>query len=170
MTFAKATTVSLGLAGVFALGVWTGPALTRSIAREPGTPVVQVEQPVAPVETLRPATREARAVTPRATTVSLTPDATPAHPAVQRHAQSLLNSGANVVLAADGFRDAESFVTVAYAARNTGIPFVLLKHRVLTQGQTLSEAIRVSKPDLDAVAEMDRARTDARSALTRMGN
>lgn len=56
------------------------------------------------------------------------------------------------------------------AARNTGIPFVLLKHRVLTQGQTLSEAIRVSKPDLDAVAAMDRARTDARSALTRLGN
>ena len=77
---------------------------------------------------------------------------------------------ANVQMASKGFRDAELFVTVAYAARNTGIPFVLLKHRVLTEGQTLSDAIRVSKPELDSMREMERARTEARSAIARLGN
>ena len=56
-------------------------------------------------------------------------------------------------------------MTTAYAARNTKVPFVVLKDRVLNQGQSLAEAIREFKPDLDAKAEVQRARTAARSDL-----
>jgi hypothetical protein len=45
---------------------------------------------------------------------------------------------------------------------------MLLKHRMLNAGQTLSEAIRQSKPNLDAVAEMDRARTKARTVIAQL--
>ena len=42
---------------------------------------------------------------------------------------------------------------------------MLLKDRVLNQGQSLAEAIREFKPELDARAEVQRARTAARSDL-----
>jgi hypothetical protein len=65
-------------------------------------------------------------------------------------------------MAAEGFRDGEQFAMVAHAARNTQVPFVLLKHRVLNDRQTLSDAIRASSPDMDGASETSRARTQAR--------
>lgn len=171
MTFTKASALSIGLVGAFAIGVWTGPSLTRSFTAATTPQVVQVDVDQAPaVDAPKPAARVARAVAPAAPLNPFDGAMAASDPSVQRHAQSLLNDGANVQLASEGFRDAESFVSVAYAARNTEIPFVLLKHRVLTEGRTLSDAIRVSKPELDSMGEMDRARTEARSAIARLGN
>ena len=51
------------------------------------------------------------------------------------------------------------------AARNTQVPFILLKHRVLTEHRSLADAIRASMPDLDAEAEVKRARSAAKSDL-----
>ena len=169
MTFTKATALSIGLVGAFAIGVWTGPYLTESLGTETTTQVLAADQ-VPAVDAPRPAPRVAVAVPQPAPLNPLDSAMAASEPSVQRHAQSLLNDGADVQLAAEGFRDAELFVTVAYAARNTEIPFVLLKHRVLTEGQTLSDAIRVSKPELDSMREMDRARTEARSVIARLGN
>lgn len=169
MTFTKASVLSIGLVGAFAIGVWTGPYLTDQTLTETTVPVVQVEQaPV--VVAAKPAPRVARTITQPLAPDALETRLTASNQSVQRHAQSLLNDGANVQLASEGFDDAELFVTVAYAARNTEIPFVLLKHRVLTEGQTLSDAIRVSKPELDSVREMGRARSEARTVIARLGN
>ena len=77
----------------------------------------------------------------------------------------VLARGTKIPLAVEGFKDAEQFATVAYAARNTQVPFVLLKHRVLTEGQSLEAAIRASKPELNAATEVERARSEARSDL-----
>jgi len=68
-------------------------------------------------------------------------------------------------VAADGFRSAEEFATVAHAARNTGVPFMVLKHRVLTEGRTLADAIHEAKPEIDARAEVARAEVAAKSDL-----
>ena len=81
---------------------------------------------------------------------------------VKAGSQSWLPSGD--VAAAD-FDNSEQFVTVAHAARNTEVPFMVLKDRVLNQGQSLTEAIREFKPELDAKAEVKRARAAARSDL-----
>jgi hypothetical protein len=89
---------------------------------------------------------------------------------VQKLAGSVLNRGTNVEMAADGFTDATLFVSTAYAARNTGIPFMVLKHRMLKEGHTLSEAIRLSKPELDAMVEMERARTKARAVIQKLAS
>ena len=71
-------------------------------------------------------------------------------------------------LAAEGFRNAEQFAAVAHAARNTEIPFVLLKHRVLNEGKTLATAIRESQPTINAETEATRAVAEARSDLARL--
>ena len=72
---------------------------------------------------------------------------------------------ANMAMAADGFRSAEQFATVAHAARNTEVPFMVLKHRVLNEGKSLAQAIRESKPAIDAANEASQARAQARSDI-----
>jgi hypothetical protein len=77
----------------------------------------------------------------------------------------VLNKGANITVAAEGFRSAEEFATVAHAARNTEVPFLLLKHRVLNEGKSLTQAIRESKPAADAAAEAKHAGSQARTDI-----
>ena len=77
----------------------------------------------------------------------------------------VLARGTRINLAVEGFSDAEQFATLAHAARNTKVPFILLKHRVLTEQLSLADAIRASKPALDAEAEVERARRAAKSDL-----
>ena len=171
MKFIKASMMVLALGVAFGLGVWTGPYLTDSAltARTEATaPAVQIEQP-ATEEAPRPAVRVARAGVPPAAD-PFVPIKTASDASVQKLAGSVLNEGTNVEMAADGFNDATLFVSTAYAARNTGIPFVILKHRMLKLGYTLSEAIHLSKPELDAVAEMERARTKARAVVQKLGS
>ena len=68
-------------------------------------------------------------------------------------------------VAADGFRSAEEFATVAHAAHNTNVPFMVLKYRVLNEGQTLVNAIHDLKPEVDAKAEVARAGAAAKSDI-----
>jgi hypothetical protein len=84
---------------------------------------------------------------------------------VRDRVQKVLNPGTRMELAAEDFKTPVEFVTVAHAARNTSVPFVLLKHRVVNEGQTLAEAIHEAKPDLDAKAEVARARAAAEADL-----
>ncbi len=77
----------------------------------------------------------------------------------------VLNQGTNMDVAAEGFRDGEHFATLAHAARNTQVPFVLLKHRVSTQGKSLAVAIRESKPSIDAPVQADLAAAQARADI-----
>jgi hypothetical protein len=77
----------------------------------------------------------------------------------------LLNRGARMEIAAEGFRNAEEFATVAHAARNTDVPFMVLKHRVLNEGRSLADAIHDSKPEVDAKAEVARATAAAQADI-----
>ena len=172
MKLIKASMLVLAVGAAFALGVWTSPYVTDSIRDgriEAASPVVQVEQPAAAAEASRPAPRLTRRVV-RTTANPFEPIMTASAPPVQQHAKSMLNEGTNVEMAAHGFTDATLFVSTVYAARNTGIPFMVLKHRMLKEGYTLSEAIRLSKPELDAVEEMERARTKARAVVQKLGS
>ena len=161
MRLLKASAISLGVAGAFVLGVWTSPYV-RDV--QPPMTAVQndsVATPsVAPVRAARPQVSTTRA--------AATPRIAASAEAVTRHVKPLLNSGADMAIASAGFPDAEKFVTTAHAARNTQIPFVVLKHRVLAQGQTLASAIRESKPELDATLEANRAVAEARADLARL--
>mgnify|MGYP001610814543 CR=1 FL=1 len=163
----------LGLVGGVALGIWIGAEMTSG--REATQVPVAVAQamaapeptPVAPKRVVR--VSRAR---PASATAS-TPDAAPklvmttpvSAPELHDRLKPVLARGTNMPLAVEGFKDAEQFATLAHAAHNTQVPFILLKHRVLTEGQSLESAIRASKPGLDAPQEAARARSEAKADI-----
>ena len=180
MKTGKTSAVTLGLVGGVALGAWIGSEMTsvnREVAlSEPAavvTPVV--EEPAPPATRARPTrvTRAPRAAANAAVADSPAPRPEPklvmtipvSAPELHRVMKPVLARGTKLPLAVEGFSSAEQFATVAHASRNTQVPFVLLKHRVLSEGQSLEAAIRASKPDLDARMEVSRARSAARSDL-----
>jgi hypothetical protein len=154
--------IAAGVLGAFWLGVWTAPAVrganVEKLTSERMATADRVPEARAP-ETGE-ATRTERTV--EALAVSDEP--------VQAHAKALLTWGTDPQKAADGFKSAEQFVTVATAARNTEVPFMLLKHRVLVEKQSLADAIRESKPEMDATLEANRARLEARANLARIAD
>ena len=86
-------------------------------------------------------------------------------PDLRDRVKAVLNPGSRLEIAAADFDNSEQFVTVAHAARNTEVPFMVLKDRVLNQGRSLAGAIHEFKPELNATAEVERARAAARSDL-----
>ena len=170
MTMGKMTALAFGLVGGFALGVWTGPHFMQRPDRDEsaGHQTVAVPEAEHPRDVILES-KQARAAAARAA-AARTAAARTAHvnvdaPALQQRLKPVLNRGANMAVAADGFRSAEQFATVAHAARNTEVPFMVLKHRVLNEGKSLAQAIRESKPAIDATNEAREARAQARSDI-----
>ena len=159
--FDKTSMMALGMAGAFALGLAVGPQLDAN----------RIAGPV-PTATAAPTARSETTVKtagPASAPLLERVLAATAQP-VQQHVKRLLNDGADVHLAAAGFSNARELMTVAHAARNTEIPFILLKHRVLDEGMSLARAIRASKPELNEDAEVNRARADAKADLARISS
>lgn len=162
MTLAKASLIAMGFVGSMALGVWMAPYVTDRDTRASDTTAAITEPSTdralaAPTRTT-PAS-EARVAPTRISTVA------PSAPALHARLKPVLSSGTNIEMAAEGFNDSEQFATLAHLSRNTGVPFVLLKHRVLNEGRSMDEAVKMSKPDVDATLEIDRARAAARADL-----
>jgi len=172
MTSGKAALLTAGLVGVVALGVVTAPTI-RDHWSKMNTPEATASAPAdtsapTPVKATRPAHRATsrEAVTAKKDTGKVEIVAVSVwQPELRKRVKAVLSPGARLELAAEDFTSAEQFVTVAHAARNTQVPFVVLKDRVLNQGQSLAEAIHEFKPDLDAKAEVKRAGVEARSDL-----
>ncbi|MGE3488762.1 MAG: hypothetical protein AB7N29_02060 [Vicinamibacterales bacterium] len=159
----------LGLIGGVALGVWIGAEMTstRTVAEAPVAVEQAVDEPApAPVKQPRRA-RVARAATTNTTpeTPKLVMTIPVSAPELHDRMKPVLARGTKIPLAVEGFKDAEQFATIAHAARNTQVPFILLKHRVLAEGQSLEAAIRASKPEIDAASEVERARNEARNDI-----
>jgi hypothetical protein len=180
MTAGKATALTAAFVGAFALGVVVGPSITQKMSNDPAPVSVESTQPSpapAPARTDAPrrvnpprarTTSAARKAAPSASPTESTAASTSisaSEPRLHARLKPVLNRGARMELASEGFRSAEEFATVAHAARNTNLPFMLLKHRVVTEGQSLADAIHESKPDVDAQAEVQRARAAAKSDL-----
>lgn len=178
MKTGKTSAALIGIAGGIALGMWIASAITlmdrdstkpaAAVTRQAAEPVpVSVVEPPA-VKTRRVAravAKPAPASTETAEAPKLVMTVPVTAPALHDRMKPVLARGTKINLAVEGFSDAEQFATIAHAARNTQVPFILLKHRVLTEHQSLADAIRASKPDLDAEAEVERARSAAKSDL-----
>jgi hypothetical protein len=171
MTFGKAAGLTAGFIGAFGLGVAVGPSITHrnSQATVVSTPPVVAEVPTVrqekadtPAATRTPnrSRAEASAAKSRSNVVAVAP---PTHPELQQRLKKVLNRGANLNVAAAGFRSGEEFAAVAHASQNTKVPFMILKHYVVEERMPLDEALRASKPDIDAAAEAKKARTAAKS-------
>lgn len=176
MTIAKATGLGACLAGVTALGVWMSPYV-RDRANDARSSAVAPVETAAPSTVTEPAALPAETTAPPAKTVAKpAPVTRPAprkaaggvmgfSPDLHKRLKSVLNQGADLSVASDGFRSPEQFATVAHASRNTEVPFMVLKHRVLSEGMTLPAAILASKPDVNAAAEVSRAKEEAKVDL-----
>lgn len=82
-------------------------------------------------------------------------------------AKPLLQRGTDLTMASAGFVSSESFIATAHAAKNLGIPFVVLKDRVVAQRMSLAAAIHDVKPAADAKAEASRATSAAHDEISR---
>jgi hypothetical protein len=172
MTVGKAAALTVGFVGAVALGIAIGPSVTDRLSDMDAPAAVQSatggpERASAPSAPARPRAKAAR---PRSDTTARETSAPgsmiPAsEPRLHERLKPVLNRGARMELAAEGFRSAEEFATVAHAARNTNVPFMVLKHRVVTEGRTLADAIHELKPEIDAKAEVRRAQMAAKSDL-----
>lgn len=180
----RSSAVLIGMAGGIALGMWIASAITLmdrdAVAAMPARVVIQqpsaliaepvVEEPA--IRTPRVTRAAAKTTAPVEVAEALKAEAPKlvmtipvTAPELHSRMKPVLARGTRINLAVEGFSDAEQFATIAYAARNTQVPFILLKHRVLIEHCSLADAIRASKPDLDAEAEVERARSAAKSDL-----
>jgi hypothetical protein len=165
MTAGKSLALAMGFVAAMALGVWVSPYVREHAPfnRDHET----AAQDVARSKTSTPdAARPTGSTARRSSSRDAVPAIALSTPELHERLKPVLNKGTNMTIAAEGFRSAEEFATVAHAARNTEVPFMVLKHRVLTEGKSLAKAIRESKPDINANAEVRRAREAARSDLT----
>jgi hypothetical protein len=160
MTFGRMVVAIVALVAAFALGVWAGPYLID----KPVTSVQQAADETKDAAVPVPTTGRARAERPARAAREEAPVATLAAsaPELQKQLKPIMNKGTDMEIAAQGFRDGEQFAMLAHAARNTEIPFVVLKDRVLEQKKSLASAIEEFKPQLNGAAEATRAREAAR--------
>ena len=181
MTAGKAAALTAGFVGAVALGVAVGPSITDRIADNgsmtssaPSAKTEEVrpapERPVRPVSVAK-----AKADDAGAEPVAVAANAVRAdEPRVQQRLKPVLNRGAKMEVAAQGFLTAEEFATVAHAARNTNVPFMVMKHRVISEKKpytdTIASTIREFKPELNAKAEVARAQREAREDLADISN
>jgi hypothetical protein len=174
MNLAKASALVVTLAGAFSLGVWSGPRLTeRRDVVEQASPVARAAASVpeikhaVPAPSRQPSRRRTGPMRAASGTTSKTVWAGGAD--LQKRLKPLLNKGADMDIASQDFEDGEQFAMVAHAAHNTEIPFMVLKHHVVNEGKSLSEAIRAFNPSLDALAEAKRAQEEAKSDVAAVG-
>ena len=178
MTFGKASLLAVGFVGAVGLGVAIGMTVAeRTPATVPGFDAYMSAPPspagddfgmVRRTASSRPATTPAEAAPATTETRAAATPAKPVDvsaPELQKRLKPLLSRGTDMTLAADGFRDAHQFATLAHAAHNTQVPFVLLKHHVLVEGKSIAAVIREFKPELDATAEAAKAREEASTDL-----
>ena len=159
MTFGRWFTFAVCLVAAMAVGVWVSPYV-RGYHSTATVQTAATSQSAKQTAKSRPAV-SARSARPQATATNISLSA----PELQAQLKPLLNKGANMSVAAQDFRDAEQFAAVAHAARNTEIPFMVLKHQVVDEHKSLATAIRELKPDVDAAAHAKRAQAEARSDI-----
>ena len=181
MTAGKAAALTAGFLGAFAVGVAVGPSVHERLSGENTSVAIPAAgntatNPSAETVSTAPAPR-ARATAPvrkmeppSAAKANAASSSVPvSEPRLHARLKPVLNRGAHMDVAAEGFRSAEEFATVAHAARNTDVPFMVLKHRVLVDGRTLTDAIHDAKPEADAKAEVARAEAAAKEDLATVG-
>jgi hypothetical protein len=84
-------------------------------------------------------------------------------PGLTTRLRPLIARGADIRVYSEGFPNAEKFAAVVHASKNTGVPFMVLKDRVLNQRMNLAQAIRSMQPAGDWKLEAQRAELAAKA-------
>jgi hypothetical protein len=142
----------MSLVAAMGIGFWVGSSYSRSDAgSEAGDVAIGTIESQPALEHASAAVEDVRL-----------PDVAADDPALLARVQPLLNKGADLQVVSSGFRNAEQLAVVAHAARNTGAPFMVLKHNVLESGMSVPEAIEAATPELNGTIEADLALAEAR--------
>ena len=181
MTIGKTALFAAGFLGAVAVGVAIGPTVRHALPHsntdphaiaapapaaesKPAHAVAVAKKPHA--EAARTASASSKTPAPAASETSTARAAIPlTEPRLHDRLKPVLNRGARMNLAADGFRSAEEFATVAHAARDTHVPFLVLKHRVLAEHRSLADAIHQANPNIDAKTAVTQARVEAKADM-----
>lgn len=165
----KVTLGTAAVAGAAALTIW----IATTTADRETTAVNRVERSEpAKKPAARPARTASNKTAPKVDEVAtelpspstvIVPSYLVTQPKLADRVQPLLQKGADVQLAAEGFRTPELFAAVAHAAHKLDVPFVVLKHRVLNERLTLSKAIAAVRPDVNADEHASEAMEAARA-------
>jgi hypothetical protein len=181
MTFAKGIALALAFVGAVALGVLIAPHIidrdatvndTTASANQTATSAEKSERTARRAPAARSSAKSmTKPATKAEAEAAKVPGATPltvpaAAPALHERLKPILNKGADMGKASQDFADGEQFAAVAHAARNTEVPFMVLKHRVVVEGKSLEKAIEEVKPDLNGAAEARLARAQAKSDIS----
>jgi hypothetical protein len=161
MTYGNGFALALGFVGATAIGVAIGPYVIDHPAAARHRPPAAVQQAAQRADVAKPAA--GRGNMAAAAPASMTA----ASPELHAKLRPLFVFGGkpDMTRVSAGFHDAEQFAAVAHAARNTDIPFALLRHRVIEKDKSLEAAIRELKPDVNAAIEAVRAAAEARSDI-----
>jgi hypothetical protein len=163
--------VTLGCVLAIVLGIGIGTKFSQwARSMEQATVSADEATPAADVTTAPEAPPHAATVPKQLRVVSALPRVSPDAPELLGRLQPLLNKGADMTIAAEGFRDAETFAAVAHAARNTEVPFMVLKHQVVNKRKPLDKALAELKPTLNAPIEANRAKAEARSDIASLAS
>ena len=117
------------------------------------------------------ASHKKKGTTSTSTTTTTTTTTTPTLTAVQEKLQrntnlagklsSRLPAGTDLMTAAAGFRNLGQFVAAVNVSNNLGIPFTQLKARMVDDGMSLGQSIKLLRPTADAQVEAQRGETTA---------
>lgn len=167
MGVAKATALAAALFGSMMFGAWVGPYVSDH-AQAFGNGDIHLAAPSSPSAQPSPKKPDLKLRLDRLRHAAH--DAPPAtvtfgSPELLKRLKPLLRDGADMDVVAAGFPNAEDLAAVIHAARNTKVPFMVLKHAVVDEGRTLAAAIHAVKPTADASLEADLARSEARADL-----
>jgi len=167
----KASALAGALFGSMIIGAWVGPYFAdRAQAFGDGdihltSPPAEVPAPSTPAKP-EAKTHAGRARAAAASSAAVqTPRILLDNPKLVRRLKTMLTDGAKMNVVASGFRNSEDLAAAVHAARNTKVPFMVLKHEIVDEGRSLVAAIHVVKPTADASLEADLARSEARADL-----
>ncbi len=153
---------------VLVIAVAVGIAVKRHVdARDESTSAAARTEEAKPLTAPVAAEPQEHVARPHSRTAAM-PSVSASTPKLQTALKPLLNRGTNMTKAADGFQSGVQFAAVAHAAKNTAVPFVVLKHRVLNEKKTLAVAIHESKPQLNAKREATKAWDQARTEVSEL--
>ena len=168
---AKASALAAALFGSMMFGAWVGPYFTDRAQAFGAGDIHLISRPFE-----APAPPAPKGPEPKTHTDRAHPAAVPSasaqttkipldDPKLVKRLKPMLTDGADMDVVTSGFRNSEDLAATVHAARNTKVPFMVLKHEVVDEGRTLSAAIHDVKPTADASLEADLARSEARADL-----
>jgi hypothetical protein len=155
VTFAVTACAFLASAVGLAQGRGTPPPTPPKVTGKPTTPPGQ-GKPTTPPSSAK--TTPPKAATAKPLVVK---------PALAGQLQPLLPPNTDIALVSQGFRNLGQFVAAVHVSNNLNIPFDTLRTHLVTDNQSLGQAIKTLKPDVDANGEALKAERQARDTIAR---